>query len=454
MGAVARHSRVSVRSGHKTGKSKSVAAIAFWFLATRRGARVVLTAPGARQIKSILWREIKLTHRQARVPLGGQLFDDPNTGFKLSDGREILGFSTREPERMAGISGENVLFIIDEASGVPEPIFEAIEGNRAGGASELLLSNPTRTSGEFYSSHRSKAKFYKALAISSEETPNVRAGKKLIPGLATKEWVDEKRKEWPKGSNLYSLYQVRVLGDFPDEASNAVIPLGRVSNAKARWAEIETEEGEAPELTGPLSVGLDVARGGRDNSIIQPVIGDVALPYVVVDSDDGKVVADRVIDVVRLLKKRHAITGKPRVNVDIIGVGASPFDFLRRSDEVDAFAVNVSIPSRVVDQTGAPRFTNLRAEIYFALADWLNTGALPPDDLLEEEMIAPLWLLDPKLRIFITPKDEIKGEIGRSTDRADALALSLYVPPNYGAVARTLSAANRAAPSRSVRSTW
>jgi hypothetical protein len=81
---------------------------------------VVCTAPTGRQVKSILWKEIRRVYRKE---LGGELHLVPDAGLQGSDGREVVGFSTKEPERMAGISGPNVLFIIDEASGVPQEIF-------------------------------------------------------------------------------------------------------------------------------------------------------------------------------------------------------------------------------------------------------------------------------------------------------------------------------------------
>ncbi len=115
-----------------------------------------------------------------------------DAGLQMADGREIVGFSTDSPERMSGISGANLLFILDEASGIPEPIFEAVEGNRAGGAKVIMFSNPTSTSGTFYEAFHRKRNFWHTIHISAEESPNVTGGQISIPGLATAEWVEEK----------------------------------------------------------------------------------------------------------------------------------------------------------------------------------------------------------------------------------------------------------------------
>jgi hypothetical protein len=248
--AVRDHDRVSVRSGHKVSKSTSAAAVAWWWCSdpeTRPGARCILTSSGNRQVKSILWREVKKLWREAIVTPGPTPAEAPDTGVQWGDGREILGFTTKEPERMAGFSGANLLFILDEASGIPEAIFEAVEGNRAGGAKILLLSNPTQVSGEFYDSHHSKRSFYTTLHISSEDSPNV-TGEARIPGLAIPAWVEEKRQEWGVDSPLY---QVRVRGNFPGQAADAVTGLTLVLDAIERWE--DTEE------TGPLDLGVDVA---------------------------------------------------------------------------------------------------------------------------------------------------------------------------------------------------
>jgi phage terminase large subunit len=103
--AIVHSSKVAVRSGHKVGKSLSAAGLALWWVCTRLRARVVMTSASYRQVKAILWRELRALHTNARIPTGGELHTDPDTGLLMPDGREIVGFSTDSPERMSGISG-------------------------------------------------------------------------------------------------------------------------------------------------------------------------------------------------------------------------------------------------------------------------------------------------------------------------------------------------------------
>jgi hypothetical protein len=104
-----------------------------------------MTSASARQVKKILWREVRAFWRRAAArgyDLGPEPALDPETGVQWDDGREIFGFTSRDPEKAAGVSGAHLLFLLDEASGISEEIFEAIEGNRAGGARIVLASHP------------------------------------------------------------------------------------------------------------------------------------------------------------------------------------------------------------------------------------------------------------------------------------------------------------------------
>ena len=411
--AVLRYPRVVVRSGHKVGKSISAAGLALWWIATRPRSRVVLTSASYRQVRSILWRELRALYASASPPLGGELHAHPDAGLVFPDGREIVGFSTTEPERMSGISGANLLFILDEASGIPEEIFQAIEGNRAGGARLVLFSNPTRTSGTFFEAFGTKREFWHPIHISSEETPNAHEGRVVIPGLATCDWIDEKRREWGETSPLY---QVRVRGDFPSQAENAIIPLALVEDATARWAETAEE--------GQLVLGVDVARFGDDETVIFPVRGRRALPPVIERKLDTVQVAGRVLEVARRLR---ADGERPIVRVDVIGVGAGVYDQLAQAPEVDVDAVNVAeLPSGMENQE---RFALLRDQVWFGLAAWLkDSGAIPDDPKLAAELVAPTYTFDMRGRIKVETKDKIKERLGRSPDRADALGLAVVAP--------------------------
>lgn len=414
--AVRDHPSVAVRSGHKVGKSRCAAILAHWWVSTRPDAWVVMTSSSGRQVKEILWAEFRKLYTRAPYVLGPLPADDPNTGYKLDDGRRVQGFSTDTPERMAGISGENVLFIVDEASGVPEPIFEAIEGNRAGGGRCVMFSNPTQTSGTFYDAFHTKKEFWHGIRLSSEDSPNVLAGRIVISGLATSTWVELKKKEWGEDSPIF---QVRVRGNFPAQADDAVIGLGLVEAAASdRRREITL-------AVGQLHIGVDPARFGDDESVVVARRGRVILGLWTFQNLDGVQLAGKVREIIRDL--RVPGEGVARVKIDSIGVGASCADQLRYAKDAQGRRlvelVEVIASEKALDES---LYRTMRDQLWFAIRDWLKDGYLLPDDKLHGELVAPRFSYDARGRYQVESKDDLRKRLGRSPDRADALALAIF----------------------------
>lgn len=403
--------RVAIRAGHKISKSHSAVCLALYWVMTKPRGRVIMTATTNPQIRNVLWKELKRIAFHARIPLP-RVPEMPGLGMQWPDGREIIGLSTRESERMAGLSGPQMLFIVDEASGVPEKIFDAIEGNRAAGAHVLMLGNPTQPTGTFFNAfHGRTSSFWKTLHISSIEATEYA---EKFPGIATKEWCDEKLSEWGESDPRY---QVRVLGNFADASELSVVPLWVVEAAKARWEDDECG-------VGRLELGVDVARFGDDESVIIVRRGRRVLELVARTQLDEPSVASLVVEV----SARHHVTGeqKPLVKVDACGVGLGVLSVLRTSyaEHVDVYGVNGADPANSDD------FYNMRSQLWFAAAEWLRDGgAIPPDDRLEGDLLSAHFSFDTAHnRRKVERKEEIKRRINRSPDRADALALAVYAP--------------------------
>ncbi|MVN86828.1 hypothetical protein GO986_08635 [Deinococcus sp. HMF7620] len=418
--AVVTSRRVSVRSGHKVSKSTTAAVIGLWRVYCRPDSRTVLSAPTSRQVRIIIWKEVRRLHSKARLP--GRMPLDPGSGFVHGES-ELFGFSTDEPEKMAGVSGADLQFIIDEASGVDEGIFEAIEGNLAGGASLLLISNPTQVSGTFYDSHTTKRHLWNTIHISSEDTPNVISGEILIPGLATRDWVQEKKLDWGEDSPLF---QVRVRGNFPTQAENTVIGLGLVEAARARF----DAQDQGP--TGAFTLGVDVARFGDDSTVLQPLFGKQPIAPRVHAKQDNVEVAGHVMDFVEELRATHdypVTAGPVRVKIDDLGNGSGVTDHLRHSKRARELGLTI-LPITVSEAATSEGYSKLRDQLWFALRNWLKEGGqLPPDSHLEGELVAVKYSFDAQGRSKVEKKEDLKKRMGRSPDRADALALAIYDPP-------------------------
>jgi len=437
--AVRDHDRVAAGAGHKVSKTNSAVGLALWFFCSFEDARVVMSSTTSRQVDEILWRELRmLRHRAGKclackaadpsdktIPrpcphsalIGGQLADLARSG--LRDGfREIVGFTAKEAEAVAGISGKNIFYIIDEASGVPDKIFEGIEGNRAGGAKLLMISNPTRTEGEFAAAFYAKSSFYKTLKISSEESPNVVTGRDMIPGLATRSWIEEKRREWGEDSPLY---KVRVKGEFVLAEDGKILTLHAIMTAELRWS-------ETPE-TGRLYIGLDPAGpgGAGDESVFALRRGQKVIQLIGMRGLNEEAHLVHLLGLIGV--NRQAREECPIVVLDREGpIGSRLFGLLRShvDGNPDAFEiVGVRASDRASRQPQI--YDRARDELFANLEAWLRGGgAIPEDARLERELHAASWSQNINGRLKATPKEELRKTIGHSPDRADAVALAVW----------------------------
>lgn len=406
MRSVIDHDHVAVRSGHKVGKSRLDAALALWWVCTRPKARVVFTAAAGHQVANILWPELRDLYLHAKAPIGGRLYDDYHKGLKFSDGREVFGLTTKDAESFAGLSGAGLLFIVDEASGFPKPIFDAVFGNMAGGGKVVLTGNPTRPSGTFYDAFHEKRGSWCPHHIPSTKGPNFTG--QNIPGLANPKWLEWARTYWGEGTPAWD---VRVMGNFPRGGSMNVVPLHLIEEGAERWPETAAR--------GLLVAGLDPARFGDDSSVMAARRGPKLLALPEWRGLDGPDLAGKA----REWLMDHRLPGeKPRVKVDVIGIGASAFDALKRCKDIDTVAVNSSETANDPE-----KYVNVRSEMHFAVTSWLDEGgALCPSERLEGELAAAEYGFDGRGRYQVEPKARIKERLGRSPDASDALGLSCW----------------------------
>ena len=425
--------RTSARSCHGIGKSFLAGNTALWFLYTFPYSIILTTAPTWRQVEKLVWKEIRSSIRKSKIDLGGELAKKSPELQIVQDEWVALGISTNQPDRFQGFHAKHVLVIVDEAAGVKEDIFEAIEGVLTSGHCRLLLlGNPTLIGGTFYKSQREAG--WKAFHIAAWDTPNFTAfgiteddlesgawKEKSpcnpdgtfnwpMPWLITPEWAAGRLKAWGKN---HPAYQARVAGNFPTQGENNVIPLAWIEAAMARW---EDTEGQ-----GSTVLGVDVARFGQDLSVIAPRQGQKVAALKVYSGKDTQEITGEVLVAARETRARH-------IKVDVIGMGAGVVDPLKAED-APVVAVNVASSSDVVDDDGNRVFLNLRAELWWALREALDPKnpeplALPPDEDLMGDLAAPTYRFTGKGAIQIEEKEETKKRLGHSPDRADAVMLT------------------------------
>jgi hypothetical protein len=415
--ALLESNKVAVKAGQKTGKSRLDVCLQVWWVATRIEGKGLITSASFEQVKDPLWSELTALWQQTNGKVFPEPALDPGTGVRWPDGRTIRGLSTNKRERAAGKSGAGLFIILDEASGIDAEIAEAFEGNTIGGGKLLATSNPTEASGFFFDCFNARSKWWEKFTLSARETPNYLTGRTVIPGLAGRNEVDQLVEAYGEGSPFVD---VRVDGNFPKQAHNAVIPLGLVEAARRRWGTVEPSQ--------LLDIGVDVARFGDDLSVAQPIRGYVAGTAKAVNGYNTIEVAGMVLEMVKNLRGPG---DRCRIKIDSGGgYGGGVADLLRewiREDPRIAHAVTV-VEVNASEASLDKLYDLRRDELWFGIRTWLKDGGtFQRNEQLERELIAPTYDFTARNgRMKVEPKKEIKKRLGRSPDYADAFALAIW----------------------------
>jgi len=402
------NARTSVRSCSSAGKTALSACIVLWFLCAFKPSTVLVTGKSYRQIKEQLWREIRTRHAGALRPIGGNI---TQVGLDLAEDWFALGFSTDEPDRITGFHNQHVLVIMDEASGVSDEVYGAIDNPLSSGWTRLLLlGNPTQSVGKFRDSFASPT--YNSFPISAFDTPNFTGeGDGAFSFLISKNYIEEKKEEWGEDNPLYEVY---ILGNFPSGETDRLIPFGYGEQAVNR--EIKPHKEEA------WAIGLDTARFGDDETVLYTRHGDKVVNSVFMRKKDTEAIIGMVVhEINRLYKEHDAI---PAINVDE-GYNPGVVDGLR------ALRHKVTGVSFQSTARQYKLYANVKAEMFWDLAQKFKEGTIDiPNDkvLLKQVTDIKKKPLDRTDRIIIESKDEMKTRGLKSPDRADALALCFMNP--------------------------
>lgn len=399
-----KNDKVSVKSGHGVGKSTVDSWAILWFLTTRIPCKVPCTAPTLHQLRDVLWAELAVWHSRLILPLQEQIAlrssDQDMRIFWRAIPNEAFGCARtgrrESPEALQGFHSENLLFVIDECSGVDESVFEVAQGALSTeGAKVLMTSNPTRTTGTFHSSQTTLKDRYKTHTVSCLDSPRV-----------SKQYADDVAAVYGNDSNVY---RVRVLGLFPTSEDDVVIPLYLLEDAIDR--DVGVKDWYRPVW------GLDVARFGDDRSALAKRQGNHMLEPV--SSWHGADTMETVGRVVEAYRYAEEWERPAQIVVDVIGIGAGVADRLRE----------LGLPVRcenVGEAATSPRYNRRRDELWWLCREWFMGLDVKISD--DDETIAELSDVKYKLtssgKIQIETKDEMKKRGRRSPDNADAVVLT------------------------------
>ena len=344
---------VAVPAGHSVGKSFAAARIIEGWLLLHPHSMVVSTGPSNTQIEEVLWKEVRECHRRSCVANLGRLTANPQK-LDFGNGHHALGYSTNKAERLQGHHAKGpVLVVVDEASGVEDPeVWATLTSLKP--RKRLLISNPLRPSGPFYDAcqRAQDDPGVRLIKIPSLDSPDIGC-EHSERGLADAAWLREMRAEYGEGSLVW---RVRVLAQFPDDASDAVIP--------RQWIEAAIAAEHRP--GGPRRISVDLGLGnGGDATVIWVRDDNGVLACVHSNRWDFAAAASQVA----LLAQRYSVEPH-RISFDVEGIGA---DFGNR---LAALGIRSAKPYRGGSAVSSKKFANARA-----LAAWTLRRRLDPDHL-------------------------------------------------------------------------
>lgn len=443
--------RIRVEAGHTVGKTKIAAAIVNHFFDCFPPAIVYTYAPSWEQIHDLLWKEIKSDRRGTGLP--GRILD---LELKVSDNHFAKGRATNNAggqgtERTQGQHGAYLLFVLDEAEGIQDYVWDAVESMTSGGLSiVLMLANPRTRLSRFHKAAADPR--VQSFRLSCIYHPNVIHDRELVPGAVKRQYVESMVADhcevvtthdpdahtfelpWRPGA-IYRPdpeFMFRVLGVAPANVTdNTLVPPGRYEAAQQRQA-----SGVSPHIA---RLGVDVARYGKDMGTVYTCHAGAVWRAAQLAKQDTNAYARAIRDEALRLAARGVTSLHVRIDAGG-GYGGGVADRLKTDAEL-----RWSIPDFQVLEVhfnGTPHdalaYADTATEIYDHTAKALAALALlDPPNALEADLCerAYRWVKARGVDVKqLQSKDDFKKAHGRSPDDGDGCALA--VAPDYVFVSR------------------
>jgi hypothetical protein len=430
-----------------------------------------------------MWREVGKIHTKADLP--GRINRAGYPQWYLEG--ELVGYGRKpadyEQSAFQGIHAEYVLVVIDEACGVPQHLYDAVDALATNeNARVLAIGNPDDPASHFAKVCKPESG-WNVIHLDGLRSPNITYDRVVGPDptnprypllaalmeaegipysnepvsnylrkmLVNELWIEERIQRWANISPSMvettpwpllvekvrtacagsPLFTAKVRGLFPESATEGVIPLGWVQRAVERWHDIRADRSKWQ--PGNFVLGVDVARSGDDETCFAHRYGNI------VERLDHM----RITDTAEIADRASAFLHEPRSSacIDVIGIGSGVYDLMRRYKNQGRivgtpFPFNASAQSGRHDKLGQFRFLNDRAAAWWNMRELLDPSAgsnlaLPDDESLIEELVAPRFGFNAGGTLKIEGKDEIKRRIGRSTDAADAVIAAFWVSGDF-----------------------
>lgn len=423
--------RTAVKSSHGVGKTTIDAWLGLIFLNTRPMSRVVATAPTKAQLNDILWPEYAKWLAKCPQEIrgmwelsGGHIRhkEHPNLWFAVSR-------TSNRPENLQGFHCDHLMVQVDEASGVPQNVFEVIEGalsdaEEEGGESLLILTgNPNFTAGEMYNAFNKNAELYNRFTISGDKTTIAEEsdGKFYVSKRVTAAYRKNMAKKYGDDSAVYS---VRVRGKFPMTDDHAVIPL--------EWAQraVFVERPNFDKFVDPWHMVMDVARFGGDETTLGLYRAGHMLSLKAWPKTSTVQCVDILTEAKKSIEAKGGVVG--RITVDEPGVGGGVVDFARRENlNITPYNGGGSLKEGTDPAEDIRMFANKRSRDWWHLRRIMEVDGVSivddEDETLVNQLASVQFDYNPKEKIQIESKKDMRKRLGdgASPDRGDNLVMGL-----------------------------
>lgn len=402
--------RQAMKACKGPGKTSTLAWMAWNFLLTRPYPKVIATSITGDNLADGLWAE--MAKWQSKSPLLQQAFtwsktritsnDHPETWFMAARTWPKSGDKQQQADALAGKHADYMLFILDEAGGIPDAVMATAEGALASGieCKIAMAGNPTHLEGPLYRACTSEKHLWHVTEISGDPDDPKRSPR------VSMQWAKEQIEKYGK-DNPWVL--VNVFGKFPPASINTLLGPDEVTAAMNRHLREDAYTWSQKRL------GIDVARFGDDRTVVFPRQGLAAFTPVEMRGARTTDIAARVMLAIQRWGAEAQFVDDSGhwghgVIDNLISAGYSP------------------VPVLFEGKANDPRYGNKRAEMWLEMAEWIKRGgALPPMPELTRELTAPTYTFVGG-KFMLEPKDKIKERLGVSPDLADALALTFAHP--------------------------
>lgn len=450
--------RTAVKSANGCGKSLWLSDLVCWWVTAfpPEESLAIMSAPTLHQIQNVLMAYLKNSYNyvlkeseknKEPFPFPGWINEALEWKYETPAGNENIAFGKRPSDKdivstFQGTRKLRTLVALDEGGGIPPELFTAAEAVATGQDSRIVtIGNPDQRGTEFFRIFTvpKLSNEWNTHTISAYDLPTITGEmvypgepdkqKRMLEGLTSRDWIEHKERTWaetlPDGTLKWDARGLaKVLGEFPGETDNTFFPQAAIDLS---------HENEIDNPEAPIIMGVDLAAGGSDESVVYVNRGGrVRLFDKEIHYDDGG--EDRKTtgtwskeDEVTSARRVHAIAqyiGADEVRVDAAGLGGAIYKMLSRLDEFDdaEYFLDAIIGSN--SSSDKDRWANRRAENHDSLRRQMVDGLIdldPLDTILRDELLGLTYELNNRGAVQITKKADMRNIMGGSPDRLDAL---------------------------------